>query len=122
MLFLQDYEFIGGWDVFVHDPRESWSENEPLTNSHHEHFFVETGTKSQIKLGQTTYTTLNISSDPCGDESVTLCKENCRYTFVEKYGELQNDIYTVLADGNTSWKVSTSPVACLSPTPRSWAP
>ena len=66
--------------MFVHDPNDSWSENEPLTNSHHEHFFVETGTKAQIKIGMITYNTLNVSTDPCGSESVTLCKESCRYT------------------------------------------
>ena len=57
---------MGGWDVFIHDPKTAWSENEPLTNSHHEHFFMESGTKVQIKIGMSTYSTLNTSGDPCG--------------------------------------------------------
>jgi len=74
-----EYKYNGGWDVYIHDPKAAWSENEPLTNSHHEHFFVETGTKAKIKIGVILYNTLNSSSDPCGSDSITLCKESCRW-------------------------------------------
>merc|ERR1712013_96364 len=75
----EEGRFMGGWDVFIHDPKTAWSENEPLTNSHHEHFFLESGTKVQIKIGMSTYSTLNTSGDPCGSDSITLCKESCRW-------------------------------------------
>jgi len=73
---------FGGWDIFVHDPDEDWSENEPLTDSYHEHFFVEKGFKAQIKLGQSIYHTLNTESDPCRPGSVTHCKEKCRWRMI----------------------------------------
>ena len=53
---------IGGWDIFVHDPTDNWwgesarivqlclnrSENEPLTDSQQQHFYVEKGYRVRV--------------------------------------------------------------------------
>jgi len=75
----RSYKHIGGWDIFVHDPSDNWSENEPLTDSQQQHFYVEKGYRAQIKLGQSQYCTLDSPEDPCGSGSQTQCKEKCRW-------------------------------------------
>lgn len=37
--------YAGGWELFVHDAEEYWSENEPLSDSQQEHFFIDIGYK-----------------------------------------------------------------------------
>ena len=33
----------GGFDVYVHSLVDPWSENEPLSDTHHEHFYAKMG-------------------------------------------------------------------------------
>lgn len=74
--------YNGGWEIYVHNAGEYWSENEPLSDSQHEHFFVDMGYRVEIKLSQFAYFTMNRRGDPCNSDSSysrTRCKERCRW-------------------------------------------
>lgn len=77
--------YNGGWEVFVHDAGEYWSENEPLSDSQHEHFFVDVGYNVEIKLSQFAYFTMDRHTDRCNNDplySRTRCKERCRWQYL----------------------------------------
>ncbi|EEB18683.1 conserved hypothetical protein [Pediculus humanus corporis] len=77
---LQDYKPLvdeePGWKIYIHEPREKFSENINLMSSRQDHVFVPVGEITEVSIDAYQFNVLRNCSDE-ENYSVTECEENC---------------------------------------------